>query len=184
MIVGECFPSDTDKDLMHAQSEVYLEQLWVLFEEARRAIVDTKSKSQLGVDAWLMSDALKTERFDHRPLQRLHDLMAASFRRWLRPAEQIPFADDAEAVRRFKIKSWRSYVASEARSLCADAGLAKAIVVAVVRANTDEGYAAEAILSSAVDERYGAKPGTWSDISEVPPGLADDEDFETVAGGA
>jgi len=102
--------------------------------------------------------ALRLKLFDHRTLQEAHDLIAASYRYHVRGVARVPFKDDTETVQRYLKENWLLYLHDEVASLCNDPRVAKAIVLAAVRANMPDGYDAEDELQRMLKDRYAFIP--------------------------
>ncbi len=158
MIIGTAFRGDHEYRVMGVQHDIYPGRVSYLLHTARQVYL--KAEAILGISTVpgiLVPDA---DSFDHRVLQNMHDIIAASFRyyRANRLHPELPFPGQEDDTKRIE-RLWDDYYTSEVRELMqSEPHLARAVVVAIAFENTDIGYAAEDTGQTILLNRYADIP--------------------------
>ncbi len=167
MISGTAFRGDHWYRVMGIQHDTYGGHVGFLLDTARRVYL--KAETLLGVSTVPGILVEADDGFDHRVLQNMHDIIAASFRfyRANRLHPELPFPGQEDDTRRIEAL-WNEYYTDEVRELMqSEPHLARAVVVAVAFQNTDIGYAAEDQGSAILLNHYADIP--WlRRIPELP----------------
>jgi hypothetical protein len=155
MFVGSRFPGDTNGILMKVQSDLYGELLGFLYGYPRERYLGACRLVQSSTE---LAKMVETETsFDHRTLQRTHDLIAAWFRFLQKEKDGRTLFETEESYRKRLASEWRVFFESEVRSLSADDDFVRAVLTAAAFSNPDKaGVTAESQLDKFLKERYGA----------------------------
>lgn len=167
MIVGSRFKDDQNEVLMKVQYELYdgdnlvhitedelhLTSIGYLFHIARKCYLFHSEPNSLFFPE--RETLHEISGFDHRVVQSAHDLMAEYFRWLFRHVETPAFASTPEKLRSFWLDCWIMYLRREANDLFwNNVHIAEALVIAIARENTSDGYEAEDRLMDALITRY------------------------------
>lgn len=167
MIVGSGFEDDQNEILKEAQHGLYfgeghshiaedelrLTSIGYLFHTARKCYLFHSEPNPLFFPE--RETLYEIGGFDHRVVQSAHDLMAEYFRWLFRHAETPAFASTPETLRSFWQDSWILYLRREASDLFwNNVHIAEALLMAIARENTPDGYKAEDKLMDALITRY------------------------------
>ena len=157
MMTGCAFPGDDDRLLMEVQHELYGELVGWLFAAGRdrylTAIRLVGTETELG-------QRVKDRRFfDHRVLQRHHDLLAAHFRYRHPETIQLCLSETPLEHRQHLEDLWRRWLGSEVKILVERDHVTRAITTAVGYENEEIGLAAERHLARLLWTHYGPIPG-------------------------
>lgn len=149
MIIGTAFSGDSDTMLMEIQRDEYRWTVDFMFQAALQRYG--------GQDLERTPDVLCMPYLhlrDHRPLQVAHDILAAIFRYFSPGLRQLSLnfegVDEADRLR----SAWRRGVQRALPKILEDRDTCSAIVLCVLKANTDAGLNAERELQGILVERY------------------------------
>ena len=155
MMVGYEFPGDFNDALKFGQNEVYGNSISLLYLRCKADFIDRNESKVIDFD--LLQRVSQIEHFDHRVLQRGHDLIAAFYRFNFDYNKKIPL--DLEKVTRRELRRykdlWMMFFNVEANGLAADPKIRIAVLTAVAYANKLEGRNAEKSLFRLLKKRYG-----------------------------
>jgi len=152
MIVGTKFPGDDDEILKKVQHDCYWGYVSYLFECPKERYL--RAAHFLGVETEISQDLKKVSTLDHRVLQATHDTLAAYFRFTHQHLRQLQVSDDAVDQQEALRAAWADFYRSEVEKLAEDDDLARAILKAVVYANTPLGREAEDKICGLLAIRY------------------------------
>ncbi len=144
MIIGTCFEGDNNEPLKEWQHDWYNDCLMDMLSIAADTIEEHRDNQRLTNLVKLWDDNnLYDEPFDHRIMQECHDTVAISFR----------FCERHEIIETEKIYTkiyWREFFRKIVTATMQEEYALRSFVEALVYANTEDGYEAEDMLSSAL----------------------------------
>lgn len=155
MIIGTCFKGDDNESLKMHQHEWYNDRLIEWLHHVDDVIEEHRDKQQLAdlVKLWDDND-LGNKPLDHRCLQEAHDAIATSFRFCAKH-------EIVETERVYTKSYWRKYFKKIVTECMQEEYAIKAFITVLACTNTEEGYEAEELLTSALQtvcDKY--EPGT------------------------
>ena len=145
------FPGDSDKELIHAQFEIYGELVSRIFAIARERYL--RACELLETDTDLAKLARPMRSFDHRALQYTHDQIASWFR-FLHGGGQMRLGEEAESYPIRLQNSWRNFFEREVIQLVDSDAFVRNVLIATAHSNTPKGYDAEEDLRHYLERRY------------------------------
>jgi hypothetical protein len=153
MIICPWFSGDTNRALQKVQHDLYPFVVGLLFDRPRKRYL--RSAQLLGVHTFFAQKVAPITRFDHRVLQRAHDIVAADYRFFWDDGGQVPLPlARRERYEDLLERRWKEFYTQEVTNLTEDDSIVVAVLTAVAFQNKDTGYDAEDRLQELLEARY------------------------------
>lgn len=161
MICGECFKNDP-MWVQDIQDSVYMSHVWRIFDIARS--VYRQAEKTLVITTPLGRDVENVSRIDHKPIQHMHDMIAASFRYRnldrindnIHGQQYFPECDENYANEEYIERQWCDYYIETIKFLYNEyPSLVKQVLIAVTYPSPDSrGINAEKYISQMLSDIF------------------------------
>lgn len=152
MIISYKFPGDTNEVLKWIQHDLYMDILLKLVQIPRRRYLRAARLVNARDDLTVALETLQS--FDHRVLQATHDAIAAYYRFAHDRRGQMPLPLDDTPYTDLLEHNWWAFFVDEVARLTENDAFVRAVLTAVIHANTPAGYDAEDALSDILAGEY------------------------------